>query len=116
MLYRPLSSGRNAVAKKPTETIHLKLRLPEGLRRQIEKSAGRSERSMNSEILYLLQQALQFGDLEAVTRSAVEGAAKQAVYDVLDRLNQAEKRTRAPLSVGSSDFFEALMGKKESGK
>jgi plasmid stability protein len=104
------------VAKKSTETIHLKLRLPEGLRRQIEKSAARSERSMNSEILYLLQQALQFGDLEAVTRSAVETAAKQAVVDILERLEQAEKRTAAPLSVSSSNFFEALAGKKDISK
>ena len=104
------------MARKPDEMISLKLRFPERLRKQIEKAAAQSERSMNSEIIYLLQQALQFGDLEAVTRSAVEAAAKAAVYNVLKRLEQAEKRTAAPLSVGSTDFFEALMGKKENSK
>lgn len=104
------------MARKPDEMISLKLRFPERLRKQLEKAAARSERSMNSEIIYLLQQALQFGDLEAVTRSAVEEAAKMAVHDVLERLDQAEKRARAPLSIGSSDFFEALIGKKEDSK
>lgn len=104
------------MARKPDESISLKLRFSERLRRQIEKSAERSARSMNSEIIYLLEQALQFGDLEAVTRTAVDSAVKQAVYDVLERLDQAEKRQRAPLSVGSSNFYEALIGKKGEGK
>jgi hypothetical protein len=103
------------MARKPDEMISLKLRFPERLRKQIEKAAAKSERSMNSEIIYLLQQALQFGDLEAVTRSAVEAAAKLAVYNVLDHLERAEKLAGAPLSVGSPKFFESLNAKTKRG-
>ena len=104
------------MAKKMSETIHLKLRLPEGLRRVLEKSAAKNERSMNSEIIYLLQQALQFGDLEAVTSTAVQTAARLAVYEVLDRLEQAESRAAQPISINSVDFFKALSGKKDEDK
>lgn len=98
------------MARKPDEMISLKLRFPERLRKQLEKSAAQNARSMNSEIIYLLQQALQYGDLETVTRSAVEAASKLAVHDVLERLDHAQKRAGKPLSMDSSDFFELLKG------
>src|SRR5262245_44137569 len=46
------------MAKKPHETAHLRLRLPEALRRQLANEAEKANRSLNSEILYRLGQTL----------------------------------------------------------
>jgi Arc-like DNA binding domain len=46
--------------KRLDEVISFKLRMPEGLRQKIEAEAEKSERSMNSEILWRLGQT--FGD------------------------------------------------------
>jgi hypothetical protein len=79
------------MAKKPDETIHLKLRLPEALRKQIERAAAKNERSMNSEIIHLLQQALRYGDMSELINAAAEAA-----------IEKAEKRV---------NFRDAIMGK-----
>jgi hypothetical protein len=43
------------MARKSTETRGLMLRLPEGLRRRLEREAEQDGRSMNAEIVYRLE-------------------------------------------------------------
>jgi len=45
------------MARKPTEIVKLQVRLPESLRRRLEKLAAHNNRSMNSEIITLLTEA-----------------------------------------------------------
>jgi translation initiation factor 2 alpha subunit (eIF-2alpha) len=69
--------------RKETEMVNLRLRLPEGLRKQLDVAAEKSNRSLNSEILWRLGQTfgkewLEFiGEIEQQERNEKE---------VLDRL------------------------------
>jgi hypothetical protein len=47
------------MARKPTDTVKLQLRLSESLRRRLEKLAKHNARSMNSEIIVLLADAVR---------------------------------------------------------
>jgi hypothetical protein len=47
------------MARKPTDTVQLKVRLSEALRRQMEDAAARNGRSMNAEIVARLQSSVQ---------------------------------------------------------
>jgi Arc-like DNA binding dprotein len=66
------------MARKPTEVVHLKLRLPEALRRQLEKAAAQNSRSMNSEILQRLEDSFRHGSLDALIQKAAQTAAIEA--------------------------------------
>jgi hypothetical protein len=48
-------SGEKNVARKPTDTVQLKLRFPEALRRQLERAAKANDRSLNLEIVGRLE-------------------------------------------------------------
>jgi hypothetical protein len=64
------------MARKPHETVQLKLRFPESLRRRLERDAGRNKQSMNSEIVSRLQSSFEPRplDLYSMLKTAYEGA------------------------------------------
>jgi hypothetical protein len=64
------------MARKPHETVQLKLRFPESLRRRLERDAGRNKQSMNSEIVSRLESSFepQRLDLYLMLQTAYEGA------------------------------------------
>ncbi len=45
------------MARKPSDTVQLKLRFPEALRRQLERAARAKDHSMNSEIIHRLERS-----------------------------------------------------------
>jgi hypothetical protein len=45
------------MARKPSDTVQLKLRFPEALRRLLERAAKANDRSMNAEIVHRLEQS-----------------------------------------------------------
>lgn len=47
------------MAKKLSDTVHLKLRFPEALRRRLAKAAKQNSRSMNTEIIHRLNSSLE---------------------------------------------------------
>jgi hypothetical protein len=55
------------MARKPTDTVQLKLRFPEVMRRRLEREAKRNNRSMNTEIIHRLQRTLAIDDSGAAT-------------------------------------------------
>jgi Arc-like DNA binding dprotein len=57
------------MARKPTDTIQLKVRMSETLRRQMEDAAARNGRSMNAEIVARLGHSIQ-KDQDAITELA----------------------------------------------
>jgi len=69
--------------RKDTDVVNLRLRLPEALRKQLDDAAGKSNRSLNSEILWRLGQTFGkewmafVGEMEEQERNDQE---------VLDRL------------------------------
>jgi plasmid stability protein len=63
----PASEKRKTVARK-TETLRpVMTRIPEGLRRRLEREAARNGRSMNTEIIHRLQRTLAIDDSTAAT-------------------------------------------------
>ena len=46
------------MVRKPTEIVNLRLRLPEGLRKRLAAEGEKSQRSLNSEIVWRLGQSL----------------------------------------------------------
>ena len=73
------------MARKRTDTIKLQLRLPEGLRRRIERSAENNKHSMNSEILARLEGSFRSEDLQDAVRGAAAEAVDKAVAKALGR-------------------------------
>src|SRR4051794_23320274 len=66
-LVRAMSShvvGARRMARKSTDTAHLNLRYPEGLRRRLERAAKDGGRSMNTEIVERLEQSFRREDFE----------------------------------------------------
>jgi hypothetical protein len=57
------------MARKATDTIQLKVRMSEALRRQMEDAAARNGRSMNAEIVARLQRSV-LGEENAITALA----------------------------------------------
>lgn len=46
------------MARKPSDTVNLRLRMPDGLRKLLASHAEKSKRSLNSEIVWRLGQTL----------------------------------------------------------
>jgi Arc-like DNA binding domain len=51
------------MARKPTDTVQLKLRFPESLRRRLERAAAPKNESMNAEIVHRLEESFRTEDL-----------------------------------------------------
>jgi plasmid stability protein len=62
------------MVRKPTELRPLMIRIPEGLRRKLEKEAARQTRSMNAEIIHRLNQSFPIPGLVEATATAVATA------------------------------------------
>jgi hypothetical protein len=60
-------SEEEPMARKPTDIVPLQVRLPEGMRKELVNAAEKSQRSLNSEIVWRLGQSL-----DADARALVE--------------------------------------------
>ena len=69
------------MARKRTDTIKLQLRLPEGLRRRIERSAENNKHSMNAEILARLEASFEKEDREKLIEETVRKTLEIAAPD-----------------------------------
>ena len=85
------------MARKPTDTVQLKLRFSEALRRRLEREAARQDRSLNSEIISRVEQSFQKRDESELTGSTLRAAFGGATGDLLRAIAIAiwliEKRT-----------------------
>jgi hypothetical protein len=92
VLSRPTWSWRESpVARKPTDTVKLQLRLQENLRRRLERVAARNNRSMNTEIIHRLEESVQ---REAEERELIPliRAALAQMSQLLERGNEERAR------------------------
>jgi hypothetical protein len=71
------------MAKKLMDTVQLKLRFPEAIRRQLERAAATNKRSMNSEIVSRLEASFRREENEKLIAETVERtvAALQAARE-----------------------------------
>jgi hypothetical protein len=79
------------MARKPTDTVQLKLRFSERLRRRLEQAAKHNDLSMNTEIVNRLDVSFQREDQEEMIERAARDAV-QAQQEVTRKLLAAELR------------------------
>ena len=75
------------MARKPSDTVQLKLRFPETLRRRLEREARRHGQSLNREIVSILEE--RFRESDDADRHAA--ALAEALRDELMRLYREDK-------------------------
>jgi hypothetical protein len=78
--------------RKSTDIVQLKLRLPESLRRNIERNARKSGRSLNGELVHQLQKAYTETETDLLEKTA-QAAADRAVDNALLRFAEEEQKT-----------------------
>jgi hypothetical protein len=82
------------MARKPSDTVQLKLRFPEALRRRLEREARRHGQSLNREIVSILEE--RFRESDDADRHAA--AFAEALRDEFMRLYREDK-TRGQAAV-----------------
>jgi Arc-like DNA binding domain len=82
-----MGSRRYAMARKATDTINIRVRMPEGLRKKLAGEADRSERSLNSEIVWRLGQSLGSEGAELVQEHETqEGRMRKMLEEVVAKI------------------------------
>jgi len=99
MCYYAQPAG-SKLTRKPTQIVQIKLRLQERLRREVEKLAKKSGRSLNGELVALIELALEIANrggrwaafdetIEALSRSMAENTDRiNRVAENMDRINR----------------------------
>jgi hypothetical protein len=65
------------MARKKAVPAQIKIRLPEALRRDLEREAAKNNRTLNGEIVYRLTQPFVEADRKAVAEAAAEDVLKR---------------------------------------
>jgi hypothetical protein len=76
------------MARKLTDTVQLKLRFDEKLRRRLEREAAQNARSMNAEIIQRLEQSFQQQDQKEFIKTVTQASATAAVDQALARFQR----------------------------
>jgi hypothetical protein len=82
-------------ARKPTDTVQYKLRLPDDLGRHIKRLSDKSGRSLNSEMVHLLWSAVQaeragVAGFDNIVKAVQSSSAAFAVEETLKRLGRLD--------------------------
>jgi hypothetical protein len=80
------------MARKKAGPAQIKIRLPEALRRDLEREAAKTGRTLNGEIVHRLTQPFVQADREAIA----EAAAEKAYGRLVERGEWFEVRTKGP--------------------
>jgi len=79
-----------SMARKPTDTVQLKLRFPESLRRRLEREAKRHGQSLNSEIVSILEGAFRQSDeVQDRAKAIAEALGDEIVNAIVEQANIA---------------------------
>jgi Arc-like DNA binding domain len=86
---------RRPPPRAANDTVQLKIRLVETLRRRLEREAARNGHSMNSEIVQRLERSFQIGDdqIDTIARSLI-GTLEPQVVDRIIELTHEDERER----------------------
>jgi len=90
--------GGPAMAPKDQELRAVMTRIPEGLRRRLEREATRHRRSMNAEIVSRLQESFDLPDHAAAIAEDINSELNSGFSSVDDSLDQIQSQNRAILS------------------
>jgi Arc-like DNA binding domain len=96
--------------RKVTDTVALQVRMPEGLRRKLAAEAEKSERSLNSEILWRLGQSLGTEGTGFLEQHEV---AEEQVKTILDRIvHSPEVHKKLAEQLAESSVFKEWVAKR----
>src|SRR5262249_1668157 len=86
----PSMEGAMPQKRKPTDTVQLKLRFPEALRRRLVREAERQALSLNSYIVRTLENAfLAADDVNTRARAIAESLGDEIVEAIVEQANRA---------------------------
>jgi|SRR5215831_4475686 len=86
------------MAPKDEELRPVMTRIPERLRRRLEREAKWHRRSMNAEIVHRLQESFDIPDQASAIASDITSELDSDFYDVNGSLNELQSQIRAILS------------------
>jgi Arc-like DNA binding domain len=86
------------MAQKDQELRPVMTRIPEGLRRRLEREARWHRRSMNAEIVARLQESFDGPDYAGAIASDVASEIESEFYGVFESLKEIQSQNRAILS------------------
>ena len=86
------------MAQKDLELRPVMTRIPEGLRRRLEREAKWHRTSMNQEIVKRLQESFDIPDQAQAIAEDIVGEISSELSDVFESLNEIQSQNRAILS------------------
>jgi Arc-like DNA binding dprotein len=98
------------MARKLTDTVQLKLRFPEALRRRLEREARRHGQSLNGEIVSILEGRFRESD-DADLHAAAFAEALRDEFMRLYREDKARRQTAEPKTTPVNEPRSASLGK-----
>lgn len=105
------------MVRKPTDTVQLKLRFSEALRRRLEREAQRQDRSLNSEIVSRLDQSFRKSEDGDLIADAFRAAFGESTGDFLRAVATAiwliEKRSGKKWNRDNRTRFQVMMAMEE---
>ena len=104
------------MARKLSETVQLKLRFGEELRRKLEKAAERNGQSMNMEIIARLEGSFTRQETRQDIERAVESAAKLAVELTIQEITKVMQPRESYAAIAALLNQPREEEKKEKGK
>ncbi len=96
------------MARKKARPAQIKIRLPETLRRDLEREAAKAGRTLNGEIVYRLTQPFVQADLET--------AAKKGAEQAIGRWVSAEGFSIEDVRAVDPTYKHRIKGKKDNGE
>jgi hypothetical protein len=77
--------------RKPSDTVQLKLRFPESLRRRLEREAEANHCSLNTQIVNILEDAFRKSDkLQDRAKAIAHALGDEIVRAIVDQANEDE--------------------------
>jgi Arc-like DNA binding domain len=110
-LYRLVSEAAD-MARKPQELRPVMTRIPEALRRRLERSAAASGRSMNTEIIHRLEQSFRRDELFLGQAATMKKFASELAIELTQRvasLAAANKKGGVGLAEAQSTSLVGLL-------
>jgi hypothetical protein len=100
------------MARKPTDTVQLKLRFPEALRRRLVREATRRGESLNGYIVRTLEEAFQHSDSVQERAKAIAEALGE---EIVEAIVEAAKKEKIEMLMAEAQWEEELIqrGKNE---
>jgi hypothetical protein len=93
------------MARKPTDLLQYKIRVPYEMSRQIKKLADKSGRPISNEIVHLLEvqlyaERLGVGGMDGIAKAVQYSSAADAVQEMVKQLGlDKETETQSPPSI-----------------